>query len=64
MRHLFDSFKASLQRAPQQESKKCSFNKYPRFGHTARRADDCVIDCANFEECEKANMKGETLEDT
>lgn len=62
MDHLFDSFRAALQRAPEQESKKCSFGKYPRHGKTARRGDDCTIDCANFAECERANMK-ETLDE-
>lgn len=63
MKHLFDSFREALQRAPTPERKKCSFGKFPRHGKVARRGDDCLIDCADFTACEKANMEGGTLED-
>lgn len=62
MRYPFDNFRIALQRAPEQESKKCSFGKYPRHDKTARRQDDCTIDCADYAACEKANMK-DTLDD-
>ena len=61
---MLDWFREALQRTPQQDSKKCSFGKYPRFGKTARRDNDCTIDCQNYEDCERVNMKGKPFEDT
>lgn len=54
------SFKETLTRQLSEEEQgmiECSLGFVPRFGKPARRERDCIVDCSNYEECEKQRKK-------